>query len=167
MAETILERSILDTIKKALAVDPSYDAFDEEIMMHINSVFSILHQIGATPPGGFVLITGQEKWNEYLLDVKNVAMVKSYIFLKVKLLFDATSLTSFTIDAFQKQISEFESRLSYEELNFNPAARDFATPPETIPATAWLVGDDLVFPSAMRSGELALNPTSGEVWRKP
>lgn len=158
--------SILNSIKKMLAIDPSYDVFDDEIKMHINSVFSILEQIGATPAGGFYLETGNEKWTDYLHDIKGVDMVKSYIFLKVQLIFDPPP-TSFAIESKQKLIAELESRLNYHELTFNPSARDFAPSVQGLPATAWVMNDDDTYPEGMKSGEVALNTVTGDLWRKP
>lgn len=109
--------SILKSIKKPLGLPDDYDAFDEDVLMHINSVFSTLEQLGATPKGGF-LVTGEtEKWADFLGDIKQAMMVKSYVYLKVRLLFDPPQ-TSFLLDSIQKQISEYEWRLSVMEFVF-------------------------------------------------
>lgn len=110
--------SILNSIKKPLGIEAEYDAFDDEIVMHINTVFSVLHNIGASPPTVFMISGPAETWGDFLADRKQVMMVKTYMYLKVKLLFDPPA-TSFALDAITKQITELEWRLSIMELYFN------------------------------------------------
>lgn len=113
--------SILDSIKKLLGVDPDYTAFDTDIIIHINSALSVLNQIGAGPTDG-VWITGRsETWEALLSDKKQAEMVKSYVYLRTRLLFDPPQ-TSFAIDSMKKQADEFEWRLNVMELYFNPNA---------------------------------------------
>lgn len=105
--------SILDTIKKSLGVDTSIDAFDTEIVMHINSVFNILNQLGVGPAVAFSITDNTKIWTDFLVDVADLEAVKSYIYLKVKLLFDPPS-TSFVLAAIEHQISELEWRLNVQ-----------------------------------------------------
>lgn len=109
--------SILDSTKKALGLDKDYDVFDDTIVMHINTVFSMLHQIGASPRTGFTIIGDTEKWSDFIVDVKNVDLVKSYMYLRVRLLFDPPT-TSFAIDAMKAQLDMLEWRLSIMEQSF-------------------------------------------------
>lgn len=103
--------SILDSIKKALDIDPSYTAFDPDITMHINSVFATLHQLGIGPDDGFE-ITGQtEVWADFLGANPRLNSVKTYMTLKVKLAFDPPQY-SFHISSLEKQIEEIEWRLN-------------------------------------------------------
>lgn len=103
--------SILTSIKKMLGITEDYTHFDTDIVIHINSVFSILTQLGVGPPEGFYIQDKTTIWYEYISDPNKIEMVKSYIYLKVRLLFDPPSSSS-VIEAFNKQISEFEWRLN-------------------------------------------------------
>lgn len=103
--------SILTSIKKLLGITEDYTHFDTDIVMHINSVFSILTQLGVGPPEGFYIQDKTTIWYEYISDPNKIEMVKSYMYLKVRLLFDPPSSSS-VIEAFNKQISEFEWRLN-------------------------------------------------------
>lgn len=103
--------SILTSIKKLLGIDESYKHFDSDLVMHINSVLSILTQIGVGPAEGFSISGDKETWADFIKDdPKKFSLVKSYVHLKVKLLFDPP-LSSAAIDAINRQISEFEWRL--------------------------------------------------------
>ena len=103
--------SILLTIKKGIGIDPSYEAFDPDIIMHINSVLFILTQEGIGPKEGFN-ITGQtETWEDFLgeSDTK-LSAVQSYVTLKTRLLFDPPQSGTFN-EQITKLISELEWRL--------------------------------------------------------
>lgn len=103
--------SILTLVKKLLGIDESYTHFDADLIMHINSVFSILGQMGVGPKKGFAISGADEKWSDFLEDDPGrLALVKSYMHLKVRLLFDLPTASS-AIDAMNRQISEFEWRL--------------------------------------------------------
>lgn len=103
--------SILTSIKKLLGIDESYTHFDPDIIIHINSVFSILSQIGIGPLNGFSIEGANETWDQFIqTDVKSFSMVKSYVYLKVRLLFDPP-LSSAAVDSINKQIAEYEWRL--------------------------------------------------------
>lgn len=102
--------SILTSIKKLLGIEADYGHFDADIIMHINSVFSILTQMGVGPTDGFSITGSEEKWADFISDQISFSLVKSYIHLKVKLLFDPP-LSSAAIDSINRQISEFEWRL--------------------------------------------------------
>ena len=103
--------SILTSIKKMLGITEDYTHFDTDIVIHINSVFSILTQLGVGPPEGFYIQDKTTIWYEYISDPNKIEMDKSYMYLKVRLLFDPPSSSS-VIEAFNKQISEFEWRLN-------------------------------------------------------
>ena len=96
--------SILETIKKLLNVAPDYKAFDTDIITHINSVFLVLHDLGIGPSEPFEIVDESETWEQFDPD-KKFSLVKSYIYLKVRLFFDPPA-TSFALDAMQKQIDE-------------------------------------------------------------
>ena len=103
--------SILTSIKKLLGIDENYKHFDPDLVMHITSVLSILLQSGVGPAEGFSISGDKETWADFIKDdSKKFSLVKSYVHLKVKLLFDPP-LSSAAIDAINRQISEFEWRL--------------------------------------------------------
>lgn len=104
--------SILTSIKKMLGIEESYTHFDTDLVMHINSVFSILTQMGVGPSDGFSIEDEDKEWNDFLRgDPARLSLVKSYIFLKVRLLFDPPQ-NSFAVESINRQISEFEWRLN-------------------------------------------------------
>lgn len=106
--------SILEDVKKMIGPSASYDAFDQELIIHINSVFSILKQMGVGPQDETFKITGtSEEWNDFFEDGENLEMVKTYVYLKVRMIFDPPQ-SSAVAEAFNRQISEFEWRLNVE-----------------------------------------------------
>lgn len=103
--------SILTSTKKILGVDEDYTAFDLDIMTHINSVFSILTQLGIGPSEGFMIEDASATWEDFLVTDQNLNSVKTYIYLRVRLLFDPPQ-TSYLIEALERQFKEIEWRLS-------------------------------------------------------
>jgi hypothetical protein len=105
--------SILNTIKKMLGVQLDDDAFDVDIIVSINSVLMSLSQLGVGPVGGFSITGVTETWSQFLGEEINLEAVKSYIYLKVRLLFDPPTVSTL-IDAMNRQITEFEFRLNIQ-----------------------------------------------------
>ena len=103
--------SILTSIKKLLGITEEYDQFDPDIIMHINSVFMILTQLGVGPAEGFSIEDDTAVWTDFIQDVKKLEAVKTYIYLKVKLLFDPP-LSSAVIESMNRLINELEWRLN-------------------------------------------------------
>lgn len=103
--------SILTSIKKLLGIAEEYDHFDPDIIMHINSVFMILTQLGVGPPEGFTIEDETSVWTDFVPDTTKVEAIKSYIHLKVKLLFDPP-LSSAVIESINRMINELEWRLN-------------------------------------------------------
>lgn len=109
--------SILTSIKKLLGMTEDYTAYDDQIIININSVFMILTQLGIGPEDGFTIKDKEAVWSDFIPDETKWEMVKSYIYLKVKLLFDPPSNSS-VIESINRQINEFEWRLNFKsELN--------------------------------------------------
>lgn len=102
--------SILTSIKKLLGVSEEYTHFDPDIIMHINSVFMILTQMGVGPANGFRIEDETAKWTDFITDEDKLEGVKSYIHLKVKLLFDPP-LSGAVKESTNQLISELEWRL--------------------------------------------------------
>ena len=104
--------SILTSVKKMLGIEESYTHFDADIIMHINSVFMVLNQLGVGPEDGFVIEDSSKKWSDYIPDDDiQKECVKSYMYLKVKLLFDPP-LSSAVMESTNRMIGEFEWRLN-------------------------------------------------------
>ena len=104
--------SILTSIKKMLGIAEEYTQFDADIIIHINSVFTTLTQLGVGPSEGFYIESKDEIWEEFIPDYNKLQAVKTYMYLKVRLLFDSNSLTSSTLAAYERQIQEYEWRLN-------------------------------------------------------
>lgn len=103
--------SILVSTKKILGLDASYTAFDVDIIMHINSVFGTLNQLGIGPVNGFMIEDDTALWSTFIGSDLNLNAVKTYVYLRVRLLFDPPA-TSFHITAMENQIKELEWRLN-------------------------------------------------------
>ena len=103
--------SILTSIKKLLGIDEEYENFDPDIIMHINSVFMILNQLGVGPSEGFSIQDSNSVWSDFMPSGSNLEAVKSYMHLKVKLMFDPPS-SSAVMDAINRTIAELEWRLN-------------------------------------------------------
>lgn len=103
--------SILTSIKKLLGITEEYEQFDTDLIVHINSVFMILNQLGVGPKQGFVITDKSAVWNDFTSGSLNVESVKTYVFLKVRLIFDPPQ-SSALIDSYNRQISELEWRLN-------------------------------------------------------
>jgi hypothetical protein len=103
--------SILDSTKKKLGLGADYDVFDLDIVTHINTAFMTLQQIGIGPAEGFMIEDADPTWDAFLGSDPLLNSVKSYVYLRVRLLFDLPA-TSFHIASIEKQIQELEWRLS-------------------------------------------------------
>ena len=106
--------SILDTIKAMLGIPTSDTAFDQELIVNINSAFMVLHQIGVGPEESpFEIIDNTAKWIDFLSDTVYYSSVKNLIYPKTKVSFDAPG-TSFLLGSLSEQIRELEWRLSVQ-----------------------------------------------------
>lgn len=111
--------SILTSIKKMLGIAEEYTHFDDDLIMHINSVFSVLTQIGVGPSEGFCITDDSETWKEFTSDKVALSSVKTYIYQKVKVIFDPP-VSSAHLTALNESIKEFEWRLNIAgESNLN------------------------------------------------
>lgn len=129
-----LDDSILNTVKKILGLDPTgYTAFDTDIITYINSAFSVMNQLGVGPAAGFMIEDDVPKWadltyvepvsqTELPMPMDLLNMVKTYIYLRVRRLFDPAS-TRFVIAAVNDQITEHEWRLKQYIDNLKPVTK--------------------------------------------
>lgn len=108
-----MEDRILASTKKVLSIPEDYTAFDLDIMTHVNAAFSVLTQLGVGPAEGFMIEDEDAVWTDFITDNISLNMVKTYIYLKTRILFDPPT-TSFLIEALNNQVSEYETRISYQ-----------------------------------------------------
>lgn len=116
MAEPVtaqIPESILHEVKQILGQEWDDTTYDLDIKTHINSTFFDLQQIGVGPKAGFEISDANAKWDSYLGGNKNLNAVKSYIYLRVRLLFDPPQ-NSFLVSSLQQQIDKMEWRLMVE-----------------------------------------------------
>lgn len=106
-----MSESILNSIKKVLQIAEEYTAFDTDIILHINSVFSTLNDLGIGPAEGFAIEGPLETWDAYLGGDLRMNSVKTYMYLRVRLLFDPPT-TSYLITSAKEQLKEIEWRLN-------------------------------------------------------
>jgi hypothetical protein len=121
-----VSNSILTSTKKVLGVDEEYTAFDMDILMHINTVFSTLNQIGVGPVEGFAIENAATTWDSFLGTDPRLNNVKTYVYLRVRYLFDPPT-TSFHLTAMKEQIQELEWRL-----NVHREATEWTDPNEVV-----------------------------------
>ena len=103
--------SILTSIKKLLGIEEEYTQFDADIIMHINTVFLNLTQLGVGPSEGFLIEDDTASWEDFIGDSSQLQAVKTYMYLKVKLLFDPP-LSSSVTESMNRMIAELEWRLN-------------------------------------------------------
>ena len=106
-----MDESILTSIKKLLGITEDYDYFDQDIIMHINAAFMVLAQLGIGPSEGFLITDDTDTWSDFIDDSTNLGSIQSYVYMKVKLMFDPPQ-NSFTVDSMTKLVNELEWRLN-------------------------------------------------------
>lgn len=104
--------SILDSTKKVLGIQPDYDVFDTDLIMHINGVFSTLNQLGIGPNEGFAIEDDVPTWQDFLGTDARLNNVKTYVYLRVRLLFDPPGGSYHLVNSMNEQVKELEWRIS-------------------------------------------------------
>ena len=102
--------SILDSVKLACNQDPTYTAFDNEMIMHINSVLADLHQIGIGPTAGFQITDNTATWNDFYGGDKTHNNIQTYVCQRVRLMFNPPE-SSYAITSLQEQADKAEWRI--------------------------------------------------------
>lgn len=121
-----MEESILTSIKKLVGIPEEYENFDMDLIIHINSALSILNDLGVGPSEGFSISDDTATWNDFVPNHKRIETIKSYVYLKVRMLFDPPTSSS-VMEAMNRSISELEWRINVavdpgekaEEVNAN------------------------------------------------
>lgn len=104
--------TILTSVKKQLGIDESLTVYDADILIHINTVLSTLHQLGVGPINGYTVTDENDSWDEIIdPDDPTYNAVKTYVYLSVRVLFDPPA-TSYLLDSYQKQIDRLEWRIN-------------------------------------------------------
>jgi len=106
-----METSILKSTKKILGLADDYTVYDHDILTHINTAFSTLTQLGVGPDAGFVVEDDTVQWASFIGTDTQLQAVKSYVYLRVRLMFDPPQ-TSFHLSAAKDQIEQLEWRLN-------------------------------------------------------
>jgi hypothetical protein len=106
-----MEDSILISTKQILGLSEDYTPFDLDIITHINATFSVINQLGVGPLEGYFIEDESALWSEFPVPPEQLHLVKTYMFLRVRMLFDPPT-TSFLIEATNNQLKEFEWRLN-------------------------------------------------------
>lgn len=110
--EEVIMESILNTTKKLLGIPEQYTNFDTDIIVHINTAFATLNQLGVGPEYGFLIEDDGAVWTDYITST-NLTMVQTYIYLKVRLSFDPPT-SSALMESINRTIAELEWRLFLE-----------------------------------------------------
>ena len=105
-----MQESILTSIKKLLGIEENYTHFDQDVIIHINTAFATLHDLGVGPEECFDITDKESVWNDFTNGDKKLNPVKSYVYMKVKLVFDPP-LSSAVMEAMKQSIAETEWRL--------------------------------------------------------
>lgn len=103
--------SILLTIKRLLGLEADYTQYDPDIITHINSAFSTLNQLGVGPTECFSIVSDLADWGDFMGERTDLELIKSYIYLKVRLAFDPPMM-GYLVDALKAQILEYEWRMT-------------------------------------------------------
>lgn len=109
-----MDDTILGSVKKLLGISEKDEAFDLDIVININSVFSTLYQIGVGEEEHPYIMDGTSTWGEVFSNRTDlVDFIKLYTYLKVRVIFDPPT-SSFVLDALNKQIQELEWRIQIQ-----------------------------------------------------
>lgn len=105
------KKTILEDIRHAIGLGDEHTFFDSDLILHVNSTFDIIHQLGAGPIDGFVIEDGSETWDDYFAGYKTIEFIKTYMYISVKLVFDPPQ-NSFLVKALEDKQKEYEWRIN-------------------------------------------------------
>ena len=105
-----MEESILKTIKQLIGCPDDFEQFDLDLIVHINSAFATLTQLGVGPKEGYRITGADNEWSEFEDDAQKLSLIKDYVYIKTRLLFDPPTSGSL-MDSLKEQLKEMEWRL--------------------------------------------------------
>ena len=105
----MVANSILDSIKQMLGINADDTNFDSELIIYINGALMVINQLGVGP-NGYIIEDALNTWDEFLIDRTDLELVKTNIYLRVRLIFDPPQ-NSFLVNAIKEQIQEYDSLL--------------------------------------------------------
>ena len=105
-----MEESILKTIKQLIGCPDDFEQFDLDLIVHINSAFATLTQLGVGPKEGYRITGSDNEWSEFEDDAQKLSLIKDYVYIKTRLLFDPPTSGSL-MDSLKEQLKEMEWRL--------------------------------------------------------
>ena len=124
MEPKVDSESILNSTKQKLGLTPDVvNEFDTDVIDAINMSISILTQMGIGPDTGYAIQSAKDKWSDYIGNDPRLTMVKSYIYLKTRLIFDPPQ-SSYVLSSMTESAKELEWRLGmYNEcpVSFPPS----------------------------------------------
>lgn len=160
--------SILQSIKKVLGISSEYDAYDIDVIMHVNSVFSTLYQLGLGVEDQFSIEDANATWDDMFSGYKAVATIKTYIGMRVKQIFDPFQ-TGFATDSYDRQIKEMEWRINVAMSSIpNVESSETSSTPATIPQSEiiWDLTGGKDFPPDAPIGARGIDLNNGSTWVK-
>lgn len=105
-----MEESILKTIKQLIGCPDDFEQFDLDLIVHINSSFATLTHLGVGPKEGYRITGADNVWSEFEDDAKKLSLIKDYVYIKTRLLFDPP-ISGSLMDSLKEQLKEMEWRL--------------------------------------------------------
>lgn len=106
-----MDESILTSVKKMLGPEEDYEHFDPDLIVHINSVLATLNQLGVGPDDGFSIRDKVAKWSDFIGDDQLMNLVPTYVYLKVRQLFDPPAAAA-TQEALEREVNRYEWRIN-------------------------------------------------------
>ena len=121
--DNYLNDSVLVSVKKALGIPRDHEEFDSDIMMHINSTFAKLYQMGVGPRDFVYKIEGEDDlWSDFVEEKTDIEMVRSFMYIEVRLMFDPPTASLLT--SLQERQKEYEWRLMVAGSNYDEKEYD-------------------------------------------
>ena len=105
-----MEESILKTIKQLIGCPDDFEQFDLDLIVHINSAFATLTHLGVGPKEGYRITGADNVWSEFEDDAQKLSLIKDYVYIKTRLLFDPP-ISGSLMDSLKEQLNEMKWRL--------------------------------------------------------
>lgn len=112
---------VLESIKKLIGFTEEYDAFNTDLTIYINSALDTIVQLGGKVKGRLT-IGGSETWSDIFDESTDLEMMKVYIYLRCRLVFDPP-INASVLESIKEQIKEYEYRINLE-IEYNNATEE-------------------------------------------